>query len=76
MSIAPARILGMASGLRAGMTADITLIDPVKEWVVSADKLKSKSRNTPFDNWTMRGKAVMTLLDGRVILDELTDADH
>ena len=76
MSIAPARILGLASGLRAGMTADITLIDPVKEWVVSADKLKSKSRNTPFDNWTMKGKAVMTILDGRVILDELTGADH
>jgi dihydroorotase len=76
MSIAPARILGLPCGLRAGMTADITLIDPAKEWVVSADKLKSKSRNTPFENWTMKGMAVMTILGGCVILDERPKADH
>ncbi len=71
MSISPARILGLECGLRTGMTADISLIDPVKEWVVSTDKLKSKSKNTPFEDWTMKGKAVMTLIGGRVILDEL-----
>jgi dihydroorotase len=71
MSIAPARILGLESGLRVGMTADITLIDPIKEWVVNVDKLKSKSRNTPFEDWAMKGKAVMTLIGGSVILDDL-----
>ncbi|MEJ2156997.1 MAG: dihydroorotase [Desulfobacteraceae bacterium] len=71
MSIAPARILGLECGLLVGMTADITLIDPVKEWVVTTDKLKSKSKNTPFEDWTMKGKAVMTLIGGHVILDEL-----
>lgn len=72
MSITPARIMGLQSGLRQGMPADITLIDPLKEWVVSADKLKSKAKNTPFENWTMQGKAVMTIVGGHVKLNELT----
>ena len=74
MSVAPSRILGIECGLRKGGTADITLINPAKEWVVSADKLKSKSKNTPFEDWTMKGKAAMTIIEGCVILDELSAA--
>ncbi len=74
MSVAPSRILGLECGLRKGLTADITLIDPIKEWVVSVDKLMSKSKNTPFENWTMKGKAAMTIIEGCVILDELSNA--
>ena len=75
MSVAPARILGLECGLRKGMTADITLIDPVKEWVVSIGKLKSKSKNTPFENWMMKGRAVMTMVGGEIKLDQLSKDD-
>ncbi len=72
MSIAPARIMGLDNGLRRGLAADLTLIDPIKEWDVTPENIKSKSRNTPFEGWTLKGKAVMTIVDGRIRLNELT----
>lgn len=73
MSLAPARILGLEKGLRSGLQADITLIDPVREWVVSAANSKSKSKNTPFEGWKVKGKAVMTIVDGGIRWDTLED---
>ncbi|OQX13791.1 MAG: dihydroorotase [Desulfobulbaceae bacterium A2] len=67
LSTNPARILGVPGGsLAAGAPADITLIDPERDFVLSADSLKSKGRNTPFLNYSLRGRAVLTLLAGRV----------
>ncbi len=66
MAVAPARFLGLTAGVRPGLRADLTLIDPQKEFVLRADDLKSKSRNMPFDGWTLQGKAVMTIVGGRV----------
>ncbi len=71
MSAAPARILGLECGLRIDMPADITLIDPVKEWTVTDENLYSKSRNTPFLNWDLRGRAVMTVVDGVIKLRDI-----
>ena len=69
MSCAPARILGVPGGrLAVGDPADITVIDPEKVFVFSAEKSCSKGKNTPFDGWQMRGKAVLTLLGGRITL--------
>ena len=73
MCIAPARIMGLHCGLRKGLPADITLIDPVKEWSVTYENIMSKSKNTPFEGWNLKGKAVMTLVDGRVRLDDLSN---
>jgi dihydroorotase len=67
MACAPARIMGLERGLRPGLPADMTLIDPLKEWTVNADNLKSKSRNTPFDGWRLTGQAVMTLVGGKAV---------
>ncbi|KJS28477.1 MAG: dihydroorotase [Desulfatitalea sp. BRH_c12] len=67
MAIAPARILGLEAGVRVGLPADVTLIDPNKEFTVRAAAMQSKSRNTPFDGWTLKGKAVMTIMDGRIV---------
>jgi len=50
--------------LKVGSAADVTVIDPRAEWTISAEKLRSKSRNTPFDGWKVRGRAVLTLVDG------------
>ncbi|WP_054031035.1 dihydroorotase [Desulfatitalea tepidiphila] len=71
MAAAPARILGMESGVRAGLTADLTLIDPEKVFTVKAVDLNSKSRNTPFDGWQLKGKAVMTILGGKITYQDV-----
>ncbi|OQX19890.1 MAG: dihydroorotase [Desulfobulbaceae bacterium A2] len=66
LSCNPARILGVSGGsLGPGAAADITIIDPEREYVFTVDCVKSKSRNTPFFNRSLRGRAVLTLLAGR-----------
>jgi dihydroorotase len=70
MAVAPARILGLRTGIRAGLPADLTLINPKKEFKVQADHFQSKSRNTPFEGWTLSGKAVMTIVGGKIIFRE------
>ncbi len=63
----PAHILGIDGGnLSEGKPADIAVIDPDLEWIANANLFKSKSRNTPFHGWTLKGRAVMTVLGGRV----------
>jgi dihydroorotase len=67
MSAHPARILGINRGsLRPGAVADITLIDPEMFWRVDANAFASKSVNTPFHGWTLQGRAVATIVAGRV----------
>ena len=68
MACAPARILGINRGtLTPGSVADITVIDPEREWTVEAEKLASKSKNSPFLGWDMKGRAVHTILAGKVV---------
>ena len=63
----PAHILGIEGGsLSEGKPADIAVIDPDLEWIANANLFKAKSRNTPFHGWTLKGRAVMTVLGGRV----------
>lgn len=69
MSANPARLLGMESRLEAGRPADITIIDPDAGWIVKAADFQSKSRNTPFEGWQLPGRAVMTLVGGRIVFD-------
>ncbi len=76
ISLAPARILGIERGVRTGLTADLTLIDPEREFILEPDALKSKSRNTPFAGWKLQGQAVMTIVDGRPVHDLLSAADQ
>lgn len=68
MSCAPARAFSLPGGtLALGAPADVTLLDPRTEWVVDRTRFLSMSRNTPFDGWKLRGRAVYTLVDGRVV---------
>jgi len=61
----PAGILKIDKGsLSAGSDADVTIIDPDLEWVVNASEFKSKSRNTPFNGWKLKGRAVQTIVGG------------
>jgi len=67
MSTLPARILGVDRGtLRPGAVADITVIDPDMSWQVDATAFRSKSVNSPFHGWTLRGRAVATIVAGRI----------
>lgn len=72
LTIEPARLCGLdALGLgtlREEGPADITVIDPVLEWTVTPAELAGKSRNTPFMGRRIRGRAVLTLVDGAVMM--------
>jgi dihydroorotase len=68
MSCNPSNILGLNRGsLSSGVVADITVIDPQTEWTVEADRLVSKSKNSPFLGWNVTGAASATILAGNVV---------
>jgi len=63
----PAAALNLPVGqLEEGGDADVAIIDTELEWTVDAQKLASKSKNTPFDGWEMKGAAVCTIVAGKV----------
>ncbi len=67
LSLNPASILDLNKGtLSVGADADITIIDPEIEWTVEPSQFRSKSRNTPFAGWRLKGRAVQTIVGGRV----------
>ena len=50
-----------------GAVADVTIFDPNKEIKVDASKFQSKSRNTPFDGWELKGAPVAAVVGGRIV---------
>lgn len=67
----PARAFGLKAGtLVAGSPADLVLIDLEREMVVDPSTFLSKSRNTPFAGWKLKGAAVKTMLGGRCTFDD------
>ena len=67
-TLGPARILGQSPpSLAIGAPADFTVLDLSSEWTVHADAFASKSRNTPFEGWSLTGRAVWTFLGGNPI---------
>lgn len=65
MSCNPSNILSLDRGsLKNGSVADVTIIDPSFEWVVDADKLSSKSKNSPWLGYKMKGAAYVTIVAG------------
>jgi dihydroorotase len=68
LSVNPARILGVAGGtLSAGAPADITVLAPELPVRIDAGKLRSRSKNTPFDGWELRGGVAATIVGGRTL---------
>jgi dihydroorotase len=69
MTCNPARVLGIPRGtLSAGAAADVTVFDPREELTVDPAKFESKGRNTPFAGMKLRGRAVHTIVGGRVVM--------
>jgi dihydroorotase len=70
----PSEVLGLGKGtLQVGADADVTLIDAQTEFVVDRREFRSKSRNSPFHGWTLKGRAVMTLCAGEVVYSRLPE---
>jgi dihydroorotase len=69
LSTQPAAVLGLKGRgtLSVGSAADAVIFDPAKKWTFQARESKSKSKNTPFDGWTMQGQISMTISEGRVV---------
>lgn len=68
MTSAPAALIGSKAGrLEVGAPADLIVIDPELPYVLDKAKLRSRSKNSPFDEARMEGKAVKTLVNGRVV---------
>jgi len=71
MSTQPAAILKRPGGtLRIGAAADVTVIDPRREWTVDPGRFRSRSRNSPFGGRTLKGKAILTIKDGEIVYQE------
>lgn len=69
----PAKLLRFTDGrgeLRVGGLGDVTVIDLDREWISDREQTASKSRNNPFHGWRMKGKAVLTIVGGKVIYRE------
>ena len=68
LSVNPARILNVPGGsLAEGATADLSILAPDLVVTVSAKTMRSKSTNTPFDGWTLRGGVAATIVGGRAV---------
>jgi dihydroorotase len=72
MTVIPAKILGLSGKgtLKPGADGDVTIIDPRAEWVVEAEKFASRSRNTPFNGWQLKGKILYTIVSGKIIVKD------
>jgi len=67
-TVEPARLLRINAGtLSIDAPADVTLIDPDLEWTVRIDRFESASRNSPFDGWKLKGRAVRTIVGGKTV---------
>jgi dihydroorotase len=67
-TVEPAQLLKLEAGtLSVGAKADVTLIDPDLEWTVRIDQFQSASRNSPFEGWKLKGRAVRTIVGGKTV---------
>ena len=70
-TVNPARLLNLQKGtLSVGADADVTIFDPDCEWIFRAEESASKSKNSPFSGWKLKGKAVATIVGGKKVWSE------
>lgn len=71
MCLNPARILGLDCGtIQEGHPADVIVADLEHSYVIDKDTFASKGKNTPFDGWTVKGKVLYTICDGKIVYQE------
>ncbi|MDH4328370.1 MAG: dihydroorotase [Nitrospira sp.] len=70
LTSAPAAVFGLKKGtLAVGADADVAIVDQQAEWEVDPGKFRSKSRNTPFVGWKVKGRVMTTIVGGRVVFE-------
>jgi dihydroorotase len=70
-TVAPARLLNLSKGtLSAGADGDVTIFNPSAEWIFRAQESASKSRNSPFNGWKLKGRALATIVGGKKVWSE------
>ena len=70
-TVNPARLLRLSKGtLSVGADADVTVIDLQGEWTYDVARSASKARNSPFDGWKLRGRAIATVVKGEIVWRE------
>jgi len=67
MSVNPSKILNIPCGLNENAPADITVIDLDKQTRVQSESFQSKSRNTPFEGWALKGGPILTIVNGKIV---------
>ena len=73
-TVAPARLLRLPKGtLSVGADADVTVFDPDCEWMFASETTASKSRNNPFYGWSLKGKAITTIVGGKIVWHEQSE---
>jgi dihydroorotase len=71
MSCLPAKVFHLPGGtLAKGSVADVTVFDPTSPWAVEPSRFKSKGRNTPYGGHTLRGRALCTIVGGRIVFQQ------
>jgi len=74
-TVNPARLLNLPKGtLSVGADADVTVFDPDAEWIFRREESASKSKNNPFFGWKLKGKAIATIVGGKVVWAETAAA--
>ena len=70
LATAPAKAFSLNAGtLAVGAPADVAIVDPTLEWEVDPSRFRSKSRNTPFAGWKVKGRVTTTIVSGRIVYE-------
>jgi len=70
-TVAPAQLLSLPKGtLSVGADADVTVFDPDREWIYERTATASKSSNSPFFGWNLKGRAIATIVGGNKVWTE------
>lgn len=68
LTVKPAEIFGLSAGrLAVGQAADIVMIDLDSAWTIDANEFASLGRNTPFNDWPVKGQVCLTMVDGQIV---------
>ena len=72
LSTKPAEVFGLSKGtIELGADADLVLLDLADQWTIDPEQFESKGKNTPFGDWTVVGKPVLTIVNGKIVYQQM-----
>ncbi|GAA4065691.1 dihydroorotase [Amphibacillus indicireducens] len=72
LSTKPAEVFGLSKGtIELGADADIVLLDLAEQWTIDPEQFESKGKNTPFGDWTVVGNPVLTIVNGKIVYQQM-----